>query len=187
METHDPNVFSTILGGVSRGFWTQFLDLGALSAIFWHLKTGTFGKIPRPLPTYPQKVRPLSLIPETCKAWSTKEIEWLKVRHLPLLLKPLPSNPQEMKPLSSPCLISLKQTKGNWPPLPPPQTLQEVADAPTQLIRILDFYMLTTYKYRRHSRAICPPRGVRKATPKRGVQATWLIMAIFWDRNLTHQ
>ena len=34
METHDPNVYPTILGGVSRGFWSPFLDLGALSAIF---------------------------------------------------------------------------------------------------------------------------------------------------------
>ena len=43
METHDPNVYPTILGGVSRGFWTPFLDWGARSAISWHLKTGTFG------------------------------------------------------------------------------------------------------------------------------------------------
>ena len=43
METHDPNVYPTILGGVSRGFWTPFLDRGARSAIFWHVKTGTFG------------------------------------------------------------------------------------------------------------------------------------------------
>ena len=42
METHDPNVYPTILGGVSRGFWTPFLNRGARSAIFWHLKTGTF-------------------------------------------------------------------------------------------------------------------------------------------------
>ena len=42
METHDPTVYSTILGGVSRGFWSLFLDRGAQSAIFWHLKTGTF-------------------------------------------------------------------------------------------------------------------------------------------------
>ena len=47
METHDPNVYPTILGGVSRGFWTPFLDRGARSAIFWHLKTGTFGKSAR--------------------------------------------------------------------------------------------------------------------------------------------
>ena len=38
METHDPNVYPTILGGVSRGFWTPFLDRGAQSAIFWHVK-----------------------------------------------------------------------------------------------------------------------------------------------------
>ena len=44
METHEPNVYPTILGGVSRGFWTTFLEWGARSAIFWHLKTGTFGK-----------------------------------------------------------------------------------------------------------------------------------------------
>ena len=49
METHDPNVYQTILGGVSRGFWTPFLNRGAQSAIFWHLKTGTFAvKIPIP-------------------------------------------------------------------------------------------------------------------------------------------
>ena len=45
MEMHDPNVYPTILGGVSRGFWSPFLYLGAQSAIFWHLKTGTFAKI----------------------------------------------------------------------------------------------------------------------------------------------
>ena len=44
METNEPNVYSTILGGVSRGFWSPFEDLGAPSATFWHLKTGTFGK-----------------------------------------------------------------------------------------------------------------------------------------------
>ena len=44
METHDPDVYPTILRGVSRGFWTLFLDQGTRSAIFWHLKTGTFGK-----------------------------------------------------------------------------------------------------------------------------------------------
>ena len=44
METHEPNVYPTILGGVSRGFWSPFEDLGARSAIFWHLKMGTFGK-----------------------------------------------------------------------------------------------------------------------------------------------
>ena len=47
---HDPNVYLTILGGVLRGFWTPFLDLGAGSAIFWHLEMGTFAKISnRPL------------------------------------------------------------------------------------------------------------------------------------------
>ena len=44
METHDPNVYSTILRGVLQGFWTPFVDLGAQSAIFWHLKMGTFGE-----------------------------------------------------------------------------------------------------------------------------------------------
>ena len=44
METHEPRVYPTILGGVSRGFWSPFLDLDAQSAICWHLKTGTFGK-----------------------------------------------------------------------------------------------------------------------------------------------
>ena len=33
IETHEPNVYHTILGGVSRGFWSLFLDLGALHAI----------------------------------------------------------------------------------------------------------------------------------------------------------
>ena len=42
METNEPNVYPTILGGVSRGFWGPFEALGARSAIFWHLKTGTF-------------------------------------------------------------------------------------------------------------------------------------------------
>ena len=42
METHEPNVYPPILGGVSQGFWSPFEDLGARSAIFWHLKTGTF-------------------------------------------------------------------------------------------------------------------------------------------------
>ena len=35
------------MGSVSRGFWNPLLDLGARSAIFWHLKTGTFGKSAR--------------------------------------------------------------------------------------------------------------------------------------------
>ena len=47
METHEPNVYPTILGGVSRGFWSLFLDLGVQSAIFWHLKAGTFNKSAR--------------------------------------------------------------------------------------------------------------------------------------------
>ena len=38
METHDPNVYPTILGGVSRGFWNPFLYSGAQSAIFWHFE-----------------------------------------------------------------------------------------------------------------------------------------------------
>ena len=33
------------MGGVSRGFWTPFLDRGARSAIFWHVKTP---KLPEP-------------------------------------------------------------------------------------------------------------------------------------------
>ena len=47
METHEPNVYLTILGGVLRGFWSPFLNLGAQSAIFWHLKMGTFGESAR--------------------------------------------------------------------------------------------------------------------------------------------
>ena len=43
METHELRVYPTILGGVSRGFWNPFEDLRAQSAIFLHLKTGTFG------------------------------------------------------------------------------------------------------------------------------------------------
>ena len=42
MEMHEPIVYSTLLGGVSRGFWSLFLDWDAQSAIFWHLKTGNF-------------------------------------------------------------------------------------------------------------------------------------------------
>ena len=42
MEMHQPNVYPTILGGVPGGSWSPFLDLGSQSAIFWHLKTGTF-------------------------------------------------------------------------------------------------------------------------------------------------
>ena len=47
METHELRVYPTILGGVSQGFWSPFEDLGARSAIFLHLKTGTFGKSAR--------------------------------------------------------------------------------------------------------------------------------------------
>ena len=46
-ETHEPKLYPTILGGVSPGFWTPFLDLGALSAVFWHMKTGNFAKSAR--------------------------------------------------------------------------------------------------------------------------------------------
>ena len=46
MEIHDPNVYPTILGGVSRGFWGLLEALGARSAIFWHLKTGQFDFLP---------------------------------------------------------------------------------------------------------------------------------------------
>ena len=46
-ETYEPNVYPTILGGVSRGFWTPFLDWGTQSAIFWRMKTGTFAKSAR--------------------------------------------------------------------------------------------------------------------------------------------
>ena len=45
METHEPNVYPTILGGVSKGFWSPFLDLGARSTIFRHLKKGTVDKL----------------------------------------------------------------------------------------------------------------------------------------------
>ena len=44
IETHELRVYPTILGGVSRGFWSPFLDFGARSAIFWHFKMGTFAK-----------------------------------------------------------------------------------------------------------------------------------------------
>ena len=42
MKTLEPKLYPTILGGVSRGFWSPFLNWGTLSAVFWHLKTGTF-------------------------------------------------------------------------------------------------------------------------------------------------
>ena len=29
METHEPRVYPTIMGGVSQGFWSPFEDLGA--------------------------------------------------------------------------------------------------------------------------------------------------------------
>ena len=47
METNEPNVYPTFLGGrgVSWGFWGPFEALGARSAIFWHLKMGTFAKL----------------------------------------------------------------------------------------------------------------------------------------------
>ena len=67
METNEPNVYPTILGGVSRGFWSPFEDLGARSAIFLHLKRGTFGKIKQCvhfyLPTLP--CTGLSITPAT--------------------------------------------------------------------------------------------------------------------------
>ena len=39
---HATNVKPTILGGVSRGFRSRFLDSGAQSPIFWYPKVGTF-------------------------------------------------------------------------------------------------------------------------------------------------
>ena len=69
METNEPNVYPTILGGVSRGFWSPFEDLGARSAIFWHLKMGTFGtgtsvRSSFPITTDPklQMVRPVAFM-----------------------------------------------------------------------------------------------------------------------------
>ena len=38
METHDPNVYPTILGGVSRGFWTPFLNCPFSRAKKWHFE-----------------------------------------------------------------------------------------------------------------------------------------------------
>ena len=60
METNEPNVHPTILGGVSRGFCSPFEDLGARSAIFWHLKMGTFAKSAR------------FLVNTQLKSWSKK-------------------------------------------------------------------------------------------------------------------
>ena len=42
METNEPNVYPTILEGVSLGFWSPFEDLGARSAIFLALENGHF-------------------------------------------------------------------------------------------------------------------------------------------------
>ena len=39
METHEPNLYSAILGGVSRGFWSRFLDRGTQSAVFRPFKS----------------------------------------------------------------------------------------------------------------------------------------------------
>ena len=47
MKKPEPNVYPTILGGFSRGFWSPFLYWGTQSAICCHLKTGTFGKSTR--------------------------------------------------------------------------------------------------------------------------------------------
>ena len=43
-ETYEPKLYPTILGGVSRGFWSLFLDWGTRRAVFWHLKTGSFAQ-----------------------------------------------------------------------------------------------------------------------------------------------
>ena len=59
METHDPTVYPTILGGVSQGFWSPFLDWGARSAIFvLRAVSGPFH------PLYETKIsnRPLSVV-----------------------------------------------------------------------------------------------------------------------------
>ena len=45
MEMNEPNNYLTILGGVSRGFWSPLEDLGAGSAIFLHLKTALLAKL----------------------------------------------------------------------------------------------------------------------------------------------
>ena len=45
METHEPNVYHTILGGVSRGFRSPFLDLAAQSAIFRTWKRALLAKV----------------------------------------------------------------------------------------------------------------------------------------------
>ena len=40
IETHEPRVYPTILGGVSRGFWSPFKDLALENGHFWQ-KNGT--------------------------------------------------------------------------------------------------------------------------------------------------
>ena len=55
METHDPNVYPTILRGVSRGFWTPFLDQGAQSAIFWHFERSDLRTESKNLAKHPPK------------------------------------------------------------------------------------------------------------------------------------
>ena len=59
METPDSNVYPTIIGAC---FGSLFLDLGARSAIFWHLKRGTFGNVLEPFyPLYEAKISNRSL------------------------------------------------------------------------------------------------------------------------------
>ena len=46
METHEPNVYPTILEGVSRGFWSPFLDLVLEVPFFSTCKRALLAKVP---------------------------------------------------------------------------------------------------------------------------------------------
>ena len=47
METNEPNVYPTILGGVSRGFWSPFEDLGARSANLYNFQMANWKLKPK--------------------------------------------------------------------------------------------------------------------------------------------
>ena len=55
METHEPNVYPTIFGGVSRGFWSPVLDLGAQSAKKWHFERPNLKTESKNLTKHPPK------------------------------------------------------------------------------------------------------------------------------------
>ena len=55
MEAHDPNFYPTMLEGVSRGFLSQFLDLGARSVKKWHFERQNLRTDSKNLAKHPPK------------------------------------------------------------------------------------------------------------------------------------